>query len=116
MEGLRCDACGEIIVGEPRRACPKCFTVGALKPCRLCNRGSLYTYTIVHRSFPGIKTPFVSAIVDLDGGGVIKGNLIGVDDKDIEFGMPVRVVFEEVEGSDGKRCVRHVVEPRRARP
>jgi hypothetical protein len=39
---------------------------GALKPERLANTGRLYNYTIVHRSFPGVETPFISAIVDLE--------------------------------------------------
>jgi hypothetical protein len=45
----------------------------------LSNAGTLYTYSIVCRSFPGIEVPYISAVVDLDGGGTIKGNLIGVE-------------------------------------
>ena len=33
----------------------------------------------MHRSFPGIEVPYVSAIVDLEGGGTIKGNLINIE-------------------------------------
>ena len=46
---------------------------------KLSNRGELYVYSIVHRSFPGIEVPYVSAIVDLEGGGTVKGNLIGIE-------------------------------------
>ena len=42
-------------------------------------KGSFYSYCIVHRSFPGIEVPYVSAIVDLEGGGTIKGNLINIE-------------------------------------
>ena len=42
------------------------------------NSGKLYSYSIVHRSFPGIEVPYISAIVDLDDGTAIKGNLINV--------------------------------------
>ena len=49
------------------------------KAIKLANKGELYVYSITYRSFPGIETPYVSAVVDLDGGGTVKGNLIGID-------------------------------------
>ena len=67
---------------------------------KLPNEGKLYSYSIVHRSFPGIEVPYVSAIVDLDDGTAIKGNLINVEpdlDK-IEFDMPVEVIFADALG------------------
>ena len=32
-----------------------------------------------YRSFPGIEMPYISAVVDLEGGGTVKGNLIDID-------------------------------------
>jgi uncharacterized OB-fold protein len=95
LEGVRCGACGEVQL-EPRRACPKCATIGALAPARLALTGKLFSYTIVHRSFPGIPTPFVSAVVALDDGGFLKGNLVGVEPKPeaLRFDMPLRVQFD----------------------
>ncbi len=54
----------------------------------------------MHRSFPGIEVPYVSAIVDLDGGGTVKGNLIGIepDPGEDPFGMPVQVVYKDALG------------------
>ena len=70
----------------------------------MSNAGTLYTYSIVYRSFPGIEVPYVSAVVDLEGGGTIKGNLIGVepDPNKIRFGMPVAVVFKDALGRKDK--------------
>ena len=70
------------------------------RPTKLSNEGTLYVYSIVHRSFPGIEVPYVSAIVDLDGGGTVKGNLIGVepDPEKIKIGMPVEVVYKDALG------------------
>jgi uncharacterized protein len=110
LEGLKCTACGEVMAIESRRACPKCAAAGTLQPVKLAERGRLYTYTVVHRSFPGVATPFVAALVDLDGGGSIKGNLLGVDPGAIRFDMPLQVGFETLslsaESSD--RHIRHV--------
>lgn len=103
LEGWRCQECKEVFLAD-RRACPKCFAVGALKPEKLAGSGKLYNYTIVHRSFPGVEVPFISAIVDLDGGGTVKGNLLGVEPKveNIAFDMPVDVVFRDAGRTDKK--------------
>jgi uncharacterized OB-fold protein len=99
LEGWKCSACGAIVLGE-RPACPKCTARGTLEPVRLSNRGTLYAYSIVHRSFPGIDVPYVSAIVDLEGGGTVKGNLVDVDPDPakIPFDMPVEVVYRDALG------------------
>jgi uncharacterized protein len=110
LEGFKCTACGEVLALGSRRACPKCATVGALQPIRLAERGRLYTYTVVRRSYPGVQTPFIAALVDLDGGGAIKGNLIGMDPDSVRFDMPLQVEFETitVAGESSARHVRHV--------
>jgi uncharacterized OB-fold protein len=110
LEGFKCTACGEVLAVGARRSCPKCAAVGTLEPIKLAERGKLYTYTVVHRSFPGVATPFVAVLVDLEGGGAIKGNLIGVDPGAIQFDMPLRVGFETLNatGEPGAQHVRHV--------
>jgi uncharacterized OB-fold protein len=84
-----------------------------LEPVQLEEQGKLYTYTVVHRSFPGVEVPFVAALVDLDGGGSIKGNLVGVELDEIRFDMPLRVAFESLAaaGGSGERHIRHVFQP-----
>ena len=94
LEGLECGSCHAVFLGG-RSACARCGARDGLAPKRLSNRGTLYVYTIVHRSFPGVAVPYVSAIVDLDGGGTVKGNLVGIepDPGKIQMGMPVEVVY-----------------------
>jgi hypothetical protein len=99
LEGHKCKACGAVYLGA-RATCAKCGARDQIEAVRLANKGKLYVYSIVFRSFPGIETPYVSAIVDLDGGGTVKGNLINVepDPKKIPFGMPVEVVYKDALG------------------
>ena len=80
LEGHECGSCGSIFLGE-RSVCSKCGARDSRStPVRsLRTTGTLYAYSIVHRSFPGIEVPYISAIVDLEGGGTVKGNLIGID-------------------------------------
>jgi uncharacterized protein len=87
-----------------------------MQPMRLAARGRLYSYTIVYRSYPGIRVPFISAIVDLEQGGTIKGNLLDIEPspEKLTFGMPVKVVFRGAEcalGADGAGYVAHFFLP-----
>lgn len=101
LEGHRCSACQEVFM-ETRRACPKCTKIGTLKAEKLAATGKLFNFTVVHRNFPGVKVPFISAIVDLDGGGTLKGNLVDIepDIAKLKFDMPVKVVFRDAGRQD----------------
>ncbi len=103
LEGHKCDACGATFLGE-RAICSKCGARDQMSTVTLPNKGELYAYSIVHRSFPGIDVPYVSAVVDLEDGTAIKGNLIDVepDPEKIAFGMPVEVVFADALGRKDK--------------
>ena len=116
LEALRCEVCDAIFLGA-RAVCSKCGTRDRLEAHRLSNRGELYVFSIVHRSFPGIDVPYVSAIVDLEGGGTLKGNLIGVepDPEKIPLGMPVEVVYKDALGrkdKDGNTYLSYFFQPR----
>ena len=80
--------------------CSKCGVREQMTCQRLANTGTLHTYSIVHRSFPGVAVPYVSAVVDLQGGCAIKGNLIHIapDPSVIRFGMPVEVIYGDALG------------------
>jgi hypothetical protein len=95
IEGHRCQACGAVFL-ESTLACGRCGSRDGLTPFEASDRGNVYTYTVVYRSFPGVQVPFISVIVDLDDGLVLKGNLLGVEPKPSKdlFGLPVRVVFK----------------------
>ena len=94
---------GPFFLGE-RDTCSSCGGRDTLEKKRLGNTGKLYSYSIVFRSFPGIDVPYISAIVDLDGGGTVKGNLIGIDPDpaNLAFDMPVDVIFDDALGRKDK--------------
>ena len=115
LEGHKCGACGAMFLGE-RAVCSKCGARDQMQAVTLSNRGKLYSYSIVYRSFPGIEVPYISAVIDLDDGATLKGNLINVepDPANIEFDMPVEVVFDDALGRkdrDGNSYLSYFFQP-----
>jgi uncharacterized protein len=114
LEGQKCRKCGEIFL-DKRSVCSRCFARDALDPIRLPNRGRLYNFTIVHRNFPGVKVPFVSAIVDLENGATLKGNLVDIepDPAKIKFDMRVEIVYRDAgrTDKDGNRYLAYFFVP-----
>ena len=92
LEANACAACGALYF-DRRNACARC---GKLQFARraLSTTGTLRSYTIIYRAAPNVPVPYVSSVVELDGGGVVKANLLdaGTDPERIELGMPVKLV------------------------
>ncbi len=114
LEGFKCSKCGAISLKQ-RMACGKCGGRDTLEPHRLAERGKLHAFSIIYRAFPGIDVPFVSAIADLDGGGTIKTNLVGIDpDPDkIELGMDVAIDYGIAprKDADGNEYMTYYLKP-----
>jgi len=108
----RCDTCGALYF-DRRNACAKCSGRSFTKE-RLADDGKVRSFTIVHRAAPGVPTPYVSAIVDLSGGGVVKANVLNVEPspEHVRFGMDVRLTTT-VAGVDdeGTEAVQFGYEP-----
>ena len=107
--GSRCGECAAVFLGV-RENCGRCCARRRMQPVRLAARGRLYSYTIVYRSYPGIRVPFISAIVDLEEGGTIKGNLVDVapSPEKLAYGMPVKVVFRGAQCALGEEAAGYV--------
>jgi uncharacterized OB-fold protein len=99
-----CTACDALFF-DRRNACANCggrdFTT---RP--LANSGVLRAFTIVHRASPGVPVPYVSGIVDLEGGGVVKANVVGIDPEpgNLTLGMKLKLttfgVGTDAEGTE----------------
>lgn len=100
-----CTSCGALYF-DRRNGCARCFatTFGRRS---LGTTGRLVAFTIVHRAAPGVAAPFTSAVVELEGGGVVKANLRGVTDPSAIYpGLRVRLVtFPAGTDDDGRTAV-----------
>jgi uncharacterized OB-fold protein len=84
-----CASCGALYF-DRRNACANCGK-REFGSKQLANSGVVRTFSIIKRAAPGVPAPFVSAVVDLDGGGKVKANIVGLDPtpENIKLGMPV---------------------------
>jgi uncharacterized protein len=102
LMGCKCGVCGAAFLDTKRVACSKCGASNALKPIELSAKGTVYVFSVVHQSFPGIKTPYVTAIVDLPEGVSVRSNIVDVDPEEAQknpkamFNMPVEMVTNVV--------------------
>jgi uncharacterized OB-fold protein len=109
LEGTKC-ACGAIFLDPKRVACSKCGATDKFSKVKLSNKGKVWVFSVVHQSFPGIKTPYLTAIVDLPDGVSVRSNLADVSPEDAQknpqklFDLPVElvtgVVAKDREGHD----------------
>jgi uncharacterized protein len=92
----RCGACEELR-HPPGPMCPAC---GATEPDYVVARGTgtVHSY-VVHRHppVPGKELPILLALVELDEGVRMVGELLGVTDDEVEIGMPVEVSMVRVD-------------------
>ncbi len=109
----RCTHCDALYFGN-RVACSKCYHTGPFAEVRLSSAGSLYVYSIVHQSAPGIPVPYVAAIVDLPEGISVRCTIVDVDPDpaQLRFGMPVEMVTRKVrEDRDGNEVIAFFFRP-----
>ena len=114
VAGSHCSNCGATVPGD-RIACAGCGRRDTIAAVKLGTTGTLYNYTVVHRSYPGVKVPFVAAIVDLAGGGSLRGTLLDVepDPATLAYDLPIDVVFRDTgqTSPDGKPFVSYFFVP-----
>jgi uncharacterized protein len=86
-----CTSCGALFF-DRRNACANCGQ-REFVPKALATTGTVRSFTIVHRAAPNVPVPYVSSVIELDGGGVVKANIVdaGSEAEKFELGMAVRL-------------------------
>jgi uncharacterized OB-fold protein len=91
-----CNTC-DTLRFPPGPTCPDCgvFDRGHVVAT---GRGTVFSY-VVHRHppVPGKELPLVIALIDLDEGVRMVGEVVDVADDEVEIGMPLRVGFNRVD-------------------
>jgi uncharacterized protein len=91
LEAHECKECGALY-WDRRNACAKCGKTEFGNKA-VGTTGFVRSYAIVHQAAPGVPVPYVSAVIELDGGGQVKCNVVNVepDPDKVSLGMKVQL-------------------------
>jgi uncharacterized protein len=104
--GSRCTTCSQAFM-PPKTFCPECRRSGKIEDFHFSGNGKISSYTIIRIPPEGFEvyTPYTVAVIDLDEGASISGQVIG-DINRVEVGKRVRPVFRKLM-EDGKEGIIH---------
>jgi uncharacterized OB-fold protein len=94
----RCQQC-RYYVHPPVRFCPKCESRW-VEPEAVSGKGCVTTYTVNYKQWVAdLPTPYVLALVELAEQVDVRltTNIVNCPPESVRIGMPVRVLFEQVE-------------------
>ena len=95
----RCSACGRFRY-PPAPCCPECLS-DEVEWVAVSGRARLLTWARFHRTyFPGLPAPYVVAVVELDEGPLMTGN-VEEEALPLRAGASMRVVYQECAVEDG---------------
>jgi len=88
--GIQCRDCNAVSF-PPQGVCRACSGVH-LDVCELKGDGILRTFTVIRVAPEGKKAPYVVAMVELDEGAWVLGNLVDIHPDDVHMGLMGRRV------------------------
>lgn len=95
----KCGACGAVRF-PPASLCPDCGSA-AYDWIAASGQGRVYSWIVVTHPVPkdiyAGEVPYVVALVELAEGVRMPTNIVGCDPHDLTAGMPVEVVFDDVD-------------------
>jgi uncharacterized OB-fold protein len=109
LVGFKCNNCGKTYF-PPRAICPICHrkSVGKIEEVKLKGTGKVYSVTEVHDTLDelAMMKPYLVAIVEMDEGPKLTGQVIDCEPCDVAIGTPVRVALRKL-GEEGSAGVIH---------
>ncbi|EQB72093.1 MAG: hypothetical protein AMDU1_APLC00013G0005 [Thermoplasmatales archaeon A-plasma] len=106
LMGNQCGNCKRIFF-PPRDVCPICHreSIGKMKEFTLSGNGTIESFSVVHDVPPAFtrQRPYIIAIIRLDDGPSVTGQIVDSDPGEVEMGKRVTSVFRRVaqEGESG---------------
>ncbi|MBW8484381.1 OB-fold domain-containing protein [Actinomadura sp. PM05-2] len=92
----KCADCGALR-HPPGPMCPQCHSTERTYAVA-SGHGTVHSYVVHHHPpVPGRTPPYVVAVVELDEGVRVVGNVNGCPVEDVRVGMPVRLIFERMD-------------------
>ncbi len=107
LESSRCNKCGNIQI-PPFAICSRCRSTDIQKEISPTT-GKVITFTVVWtppKEFSG-QAPYVLAIVELDNGARLTGQITDCDHDTVKSGMKIEVIFRRINSDGAKGLIRY---------
>ncbi len=106
LVGNECGNCKRVYF-PPRDVCPICHreSIGKMEEVSLSGNGEIESFTVLHEVPPSFtrQRPYIMAIIKLDEGPSLTGQIVDCDPGEVEIGKRVQAVFRRIaqEGESG---------------
>jgi len=104
MIGAKCANCGKAYFPQ-RTMCPDCGrkSIGKMEEFKFSGRGKIYSTTVVHEAHEqyDMQKPYIIALIELDEGAKILGQIIDSEPEEVKIGDRVRSTLRKL-GEEGK--------------
>ncbi|UCD07304.1 MAG: Zn-ribbon domain-containing OB-fold protein [Candidatus Aenigmatarchaeota archaeon] len=101
--GTKCNTCDKVFFPK-KSLCPNCRRRGNLDDFQFSGKGKIVSFTVIRVPPEGFEkyAPYAAAIIELDEGARLSGQIVG-DFSKVETGKPVRAVFRKIneDGNEG---------------
>lgn len=108
LEGTKCEVCGNVYF-PPRTLCPKCRSRGKIVKFKFSGKGKVHSLTEILVAPTGLEkqVPYIFAIIELDEGVKILGQIVCENYDDVKIGDKVEVVFRKIQQDDPEGLIHY---------
>ncbi|RLG14885.1 MAG: transcriptional regulator [Candidatus Nanohalarchaeota archaeon] len=108
LVGTKCRTCGSLYY-PPVNICSKCRRNSKLGEYIFNEKGKIYSKTVVRSAAEGFgrQTPYVVAIIELEEGVRIYGQVVDCNVDDVNIGDPVYCVFRKMYTSGKEGIIKY---------
>jgi uncharacterized OB-fold protein len=106
--GTRCANCNTHYFPK-RSICPKCRRRGKIEDVRYSGKGKVYSFTEICSPPQGFEeqAPYVLAIIELDEGARLTGQIVDAHKADVKIGSRVDQVFRVIQRDDPEGLIHY---------
>ncbi len=108
MLGVKCDNCSTTYFPK-RQICPKCRRKGKISEIQFAGKGKVFSFSEVNAPPEGFEdqVPYVLAIIELEEGAKLTGQIVDVAKTDVKIGSKVQAVFRVIQRDDPEGLVHY---------
>ncbi len=108
LEGTKCENCNKHFF-PPRNICPNCRRKGKIKPYVFSGKGKVVSFTTVYVAPEGFErnVPYVLAIIELEEGARVTGEIVDCKEEEVKIGDEVEMVFRKIQQEDPEGIIHY---------